>query len=134
MSESNAKPAIPVKARFDHAILATALYRPNAKQGRNFAHVMLLRGIERGLPVEGSEELELYLGELRNDLEWTEPEGCRALAGERRSAAHMLALHAVGTFGMDALPIPTRRYFQGRSWRALQARTLKALDKGETHV
>ena len=112
------------KAAIDPSVSARLMYRPNARAGSDLAHLLLRPAIERGIPDGDADELVGWLARFRADLGWIEPEACRAV-GEKRSAAHILALHCVGTLATP--PLLAARLGKSTAWLALQRNALEAL-------
>lgn len=102
-----------LKAGVDQGIGTQGMMRPNEAAARRFAHLLLLPGILRGMSHSGG-----YPSALRHDIGYSEPRAARAVAGEIRSVAHLLAMHCVNCL---ARPLQeTRPFWPTRAFRALQ--------------
>ncbi|MDE2824876.1 MAG: hypothetical protein OXI89_01310 [Gemmatimonadota bacterium] len=109
-----------LKAGVDTGIGTHGMFRPNADEGRLLAHLLLLPAIERGMSSNAG-----YPSALRRDVGYSEPLAARLAAGDRRSAAHLLAMHAVHALSLG--PAELRRHWASQAFRALQTHAEFAL-------
>ena len=118
-----------LKAGVDTGLGTRGMFRPNADEGRLFAHLLLLPGFDRVLRRQERSRSGIgpWLDSFRQDTGYREPAGCIAACrgSERRSAAHGLALHAVGAL---ANPQFSRRHAGAPAFRQMNGRCLVLLD------
>lgn len=112
-----------LKLGADAGLSARAMIRPNAGEGAIFAHLLLLPIFERSLPAR----IKSYRARLCRDTGYREPAAAAAVAGERRSTAHLLAMHAVHCLSR---PLRETKPLHGTpAFRGLQLHCLSALDR-----